>query len=214
MRIRADLTEAVVVDSTTLDWVPSPQPGVVRRMLERDGEEVARATSIVRYAPGARFRFHEHGGGEEILVLEGTFNDEQGSYGVGTYLRNPPGSGHAPYTAAGCTLLVKLRQMQAGDDRRVVVDTVRETWPSCALGVHSLLVYELGDESVTMEHWVPRTEGVSVCDGAEEVYIVDGTLDLDGTRHGVGTWLRSPEPQLSRARTVTGCMLWVKRGHF
>jgi anti-sigma factor ChrR (cupin superfamily) len=52
-------------------------------LLERDGGEVARATSIVRYDPGARFDSHLHELGEEILVLDGTLSDEFGSYGPG-----------------------------------------------------------------------------------------------------------------------------------
>ena len=64
-------------------------------MLDRRGEEVARATSLVSYAPGSHFERHIHDGGEEILVLEGTFSDEQGDYPTGTYLRNPVGSSHA-----------------------------------------------------------------------------------------------------------------------
>ena len=41
-------------------------------MLFRLGGEVARATSIVRYAPGSAFSRHTHTGGEEILAAEGS----------------------------------------------------------------------------------------------------------------------------------------------
>jgi hypothetical protein len=61
-------------------------------MLDRIGDEVARATSIVRYAPASHFSPHVHDGGEEFLVLEGTFQDEHGDYPVGSYVRNPPTS--------------------------------------------------------------------------------------------------------------------------
>ncbi len=101
MRLNADFTERVVIDTAGLDWADSPVPGIRRRMLDRDGGEVARATSIVEYAPGSRFTAHVHDGGEEILVLEGVFEDESGAYGPGTYLRNPPGSSHAPGSAGG-----------------------------------------------------------------------------------------------------------------
>jgi anti-sigma factor ChrR (cupin superfamily) len=109
MKINADLSERAVVHSDQLPWIDSPLPGVQRRMLERDGGEVARATSIVRYAPNSRFDPHTHGGGEEFLVLEGVFSDEHGDYGPGMYVRNPPGSRHTPRSADGCTILVKLR---------------------------------------------------------------------------------------------------------
>ena len=65
-------------------------------MLDRIGAEVARATSIVRYAPASRFPAHVHGGGEEFFVLEGVFQDEHGDFPAGSYIRNPPQSRHTP----------------------------------------------------------------------------------------------------------------------
>ncbi len=94
--LNTDRTQRCVVHTPSLDWVASPAPGVWRRLLERDGGEVARATSVVHYEAGARFEAHTHGGGEEILVLNGTFEDEHGRYGPGTYIHNPVGSAHAP----------------------------------------------------------------------------------------------------------------------
>ena len=94
MHINTDLQQRVVVDSQALAWQPSPLPGVERRPLERMGAESGRATSIVRYAPGSSFKAHLHPQGEEILVLQGTFADEHGSYPAGTWLKNPPGSRH------------------------------------------------------------------------------------------------------------------------
>src|ERR1044071_1424911 len=118
--LNADLAIRTLVHATQLDWVASPAKGVERRMLFRIGEEKARATSIVRYAPGSRFAPHSHPGGEEFLVLEGTFQDESGDFPAGTYVRNAPGSGHAPSALAGCTIFVKLWQFRAGDREHVV----------------------------------------------------------------------------------------------
>jgi len=118
MALHTDETQRCVVDSEQLDWLDSPSPRVQRRLLARDGGEVARATSIVRYAPGARFTAHLHALGEEILVLEGTLSDELGDYGPGSYLKNPPGSSHAPFSVDGCTLFVKLRHLQPQDSER------------------------------------------------------------------------------------------------
>src|SRR3954470_12513782 len=88
MRIHADFSQRVVVRPGDVPWVPSPAAGIERRMLDRIGEEVARATSFVRYAPRSRFSPHVHGGGEEFLVLEGEFADESGRYPEGFYVRN------------------------------------------------------------------------------------------------------------------------------
>jgi anti-sigma factor ChrR (cupin superfamily) len=128
MKLNADLSQRAVVYSEELAWVASPLAGVDRRMLERDGEEVARATSVVRYAPDSSFDAHTHGGGEEFLVLEGVFSDEHGDFGPGMYVRNPPGSRHTPRSGPGCTILVKLRQMAPDDQDYVRIDTARASW--------------------------------------------------------------------------------------
>ena len=117
VQLNADLVVGATVDSGSIPWTPSPIAGVERRMLERDGDEVARATSLVRYAAGSSFAPHTHGAGEEFLVLEGVFSDDTGDFPQGWYVRNPPGSRHAPRSAAGAVILVKLRQMPAAEIR-------------------------------------------------------------------------------------------------
>ncbi|MBA98530.1 MAG: cupin, partial [Roseobacter sp.] len=112
MDLNADFSQRVVVHSDTIDWQPSPIEGVDRRMLDRIGDEVARATTIVRYAPGSRFSAHTHTGGEEFIVLDGVFQDEHGNYPAGTYVRNPPTTSHTPGSKAGCTIFVKLWQFK------------------------------------------------------------------------------------------------------
>ena len=123
MQIHADLSKPASARLEELPWRPSPDGSVRRRMLDRDGGEVARATSIVAYPAGSRFAAHRHDLGEEFLVLEGVFADEQGRYPAGTYVRNPPGSSHSPYSDEGCVLFVKLRQFALDDTRHVAIDT-------------------------------------------------------------------------------------------
>ena len=128
MNLHADLTQRVVIHHPDLPWTPSPEPGVERRMLERVGEELAKATTVVRYQPGAKFQTHTHDLGEEILVLEGVFSDETGHYPAGSYLMNPPGSFHAPFSEQGCTLFVKLRHLGPDQVVREVTDTTTAPW--------------------------------------------------------------------------------------
>ena len=128
MQINADLRKRAVVYSKDLPWVDSPMAGVQRRMLERDGDEVARATTIVRYASGSSFSAHTHGGGEEFLVLDGVFSDDKGDYPAGTYVRNPVGSTHTPFSKEGSTILVKLRQMFPEDREQKVINTLTNSW--------------------------------------------------------------------------------------
>ncbi len=109
--ILSDLHRREVVQPGDEPFVPSPCPGVMRLMLDRTGVEVACATSSpVRSALGSHVSAHVHSGGEEFLVLDGTFADGHGTYTAGTYVRNPPGSSHAPESPDGCTLFVKLMQ--------------------------------------------------------------------------------------------------------
>jgi quercetin dioxygenase-like cupin family protein len=122
MQIRANLDETVHVRGDEFTWQPSPMPGVERMMLDRDGDEVAVATSIVRYAPGSYFEPHEHALGEEFLVLDGVFSDEHGDYPAGTYIRNPPGTAHKPHSEPGCIIFVKLRQFDLADQTPLTVD--------------------------------------------------------------------------------------------
>ncbi|MFB1036345.1 MAG: cupin domain-containing protein, partial [Sinobacterium sp.] len=70
MKIAADFSQREVKHSTTMPWVDSPMAGVARKPLDRVGNEVARATTVVRYAPGSHFSAHAHAGGEEFIVLE------------------------------------------------------------------------------------------------------------------------------------------------
>ena len=70
-----------------MEWIASPAGGVDRKMLDRIGDEKARATSIVRYAADSAFPEHEHPLGEEFYVLEGVFSDEHGDYPAGTYVQ-------------------------------------------------------------------------------------------------------------------------------
>ena len=128
MDINADYNERIVINHHELPWVPSPASGVERRMLERTGGEVAKATSIVRYQPGSAFQTHSHEFGEEILVLDGVFSDETGDYPAGTYMMNPPGSSHAPHSKTGCTLFVKLRHLGSDQIEREVLDTTTDVW--------------------------------------------------------------------------------------
>ena len=128
MKIHTDLKLRVITNTTDMPWAPSPVNGIDRKMLERDGDEVARATSLVRYAPNSIFTSHPHELGEEFLVLDGVFQDELGQYPAGTYVKNPPGSSHSPFTETGCTLFVKLRYQDLSDDERVVIDTQSAEW--------------------------------------------------------------------------------------
>lgn len=214
MRLHANAGERIVIDTRAAAWTPSPEPGVERILLERVGEEVARATSIVRYLPGARFKTHEHGRGEELLVLAGELRDEHGTYPAGTYLRNPWGTRHAPFSPSGCTLFVKLRQMSA-DDREVVVvqDAVARCVPIRAGTPCGLVLHQDAHESVSLVRWPPGYTDTHHCHArGEEILVLEGELADEHGRYGEGTWLRQPPGSVHMPFTSRGCLFWMKTG--
>src|SRR5258706_1523941 len=160
MDLNADFSQRAVAHAAKLPWTPSPTAGVERRMLDGMGEEVARATSIVRYAPASAFPAHTHGGGEEFLVLEGVFQDEHGDYPAGFYIRNPPTSSHTPGSQPGCTIFVKLWQFDPADRTQLRLDTANAPFrPDAARpGVEATTLFEDWDESVRLERWAPGAE--------------------------------------------------------
>jgi anti-sigma factor ChrR (cupin superfamily) len=217
MELRADFARREVVRPGDEAWRPSPMAGVERQMLDRIGEEVARATSIVRYAPDARFSAHTHGGGEEFLVLSGSFHDDAGDYLEGTYVRNPIGTAHAPWAGPdGAVLFVKLHQFTTTDTRRVVIDTRAAPWhPGLVPGLTVLPLHEIGTEHVALVRWAPSTRFVQHRHrGGEEILVLDGVFQDEHGDYPRGSWLRSPH--LSEHTPFTGpdgALLYVKTGH-
>ena len=215
MKLHADLSQRVVVESEALDWVDSPMVGVQRRMLERDGEEVARATSVVRYAPDSHFSAHTHGGGEEFLVLDGIFSDEYGDYPTGTYIRNPVGSTHTPFSKEGCTILVKLWQMHPDDQQRVAIATKETPWANGLVkGLQVMPLHSYGTENVALVKWDAGTYFQPHMHlGGEEIFVVDGVFEDEFGAYPKGTWLRNPSGSRHMPFSKSGCLIYVKVGH-
>lgn len=215
VQLNMDFTQRCVVHTDDLPWIPSNQPLVQRRLLERDGGEVARATSVVRYLPGAQFAPHTHELGEEIWVLEGTLTDAHGDYGPGTYLKNPPGSSHAPASASGCTLLVKLRHLDPDDTERVVVDTLHTPWRQGLVpGLTVMPLSQWGTSHTAMVRWAPGTYfNPHRHYGGEEIFVVDGVFSDEYGHYPRGSWLRSPHLSQHQPYSREGCTIVVKTGH-
>ncbi|GGB43570.1 cupin [Roseibium aquae] len=214
MRVNADFSERTIVRFDDTDWIASPRPGVERKMLDRIGGEIARATSLVRFAPGSAFSPHTHDGGEEYLVLEGTFQDEDGDFPVGSYVRNPPASSHTPAARDGATILVKLHQFDPGDRTRVQIDTARRGWNRAADGVERLDLHEDDREKVVMERWAPGTAREIAAPGGLEIFVVDGAIRDGGDALGRWDWLRLPAgSRLQATAGSAGATVWIKTGH-
>lgn len=214
MNINADYKERVVLNHHDLPWIVSPQSGVERRMFDRIGDEIAKATSIVRYLPGSHFPLHTHELGEEILVLDGILSDEAGDYPAGTYIMNPPGSAHAPFSESGCTLFVKLRHLGADQVHREVIDTRNAEWfQGMVAGLQVMPLMRQGSGS-TLVRWAPQTYfNPHQHFGGEEIYVVDGVFEDEHGRYPTGSWIRSPHMSKHQPFSREGCTIFVKTGH-
>ena len=127
--INGNLAVRAVMDTNSMEWTASPSGTVWRKRVHLVGApESGQVTSIVRYQPDSSFPTHDHPEGEEILVLEGVFSDEHGDWPAGTYLLNPEGFRHTPFSRQGCLLFVKLRQFPGLDREHHVIDTGNREW--------------------------------------------------------------------------------------
>lgn len=215
MRLNADFSQRVVIRPEDYDWVKSPAPGVERMMLDRIGDEVARATTIVRFAPDSWFDAHTHDGGEEFFVLNGVFSDESGDYPAGSYVRNPIGTRHKPHTRQGCTILVKLHQFDADDTAQFHIDTRRAAFrPGLVEGLSVLPLHSARSENVALVCWAPGTRFTPHRHwGGEEIFVLDGTFQDEHGAYPAGTWIRSPHLSDHAPFSDEGCLIYVKTGH-
>ena len=215
--INADFEQRVVIQPTDYHWIESPMPGVERMMLDRIGDEVARATSVVRYAPHSEFSSHTHNGGEEFLVLEGVFSDEHQSYSKGSYVRNPIGTSHTPKIGKeGATIFVKLHQFDRDDKEQKMIDTQNSPWQQGLVdGLTVMPLHEFKGEHAALVQWAPHTQfQVHKHWGGEEIFVLEGTFYDEYGRYPKGSWLRSPHmSQHTPFTKEDGALIYVKVGH-
>lgn len=216
MRIAADFSRREIVHSTTLPWTPSPMVGVDRRALERVGDEVARATTIVRYAPDSVFSPHVHTGGEEFIVLDGVFQDEHGDFPVGSYIRNPPQSSHTPRSEKGCVIMVKLWQFQPED--RTHVRLQMNAMGKVAMPEHNGIkikpLYKDNIEEVSLLHFDANASlNISPLGGAE-LFVLEGNITEQQDQLNKHSWARLPiNESISIKAGTNGAKVWLKTGH-
>ena len=213
MELNVDFTKQVVVNSEELEWIASPMPGVDRRMLDRIGGEVARATSLVRYVPNSKFSAHEHTGGEEFIVLDGVFQDEHGDYPVGTYVRNPPTTSHTPGSEPGCTIFVKLWQFDL-DDRTQFRKNMVDELEAPVNGVATAELHKDNREHVMYSHVDADAAFTNTDAGGIELLMIGGSLVVSGKELPKGGWLRLPQGEpLNAVAGKDGAKVWMKTGH-
>ncbi len=148
-------------------------------------------------------------------MLEGTLSDGSGDYGPGTYLKNPPGSAHAPFSESGCTLFVKLRYLDPQDQTRVVIPTRTADWRQGLVpGLKVLPLWEFGTTHTAMVRWAPGTHfNPHRHYGGEEIFVVEGVFSDEHGDYPQGSWLRSPHLSQHQPFSKEGCLILVKTGH-
>lgn len=228
-KVNANFLKTASANMATSNWVKSPMKGVDRILLDRIGGETARATSIVRYAPGSYFSPHIHSGGEEFVVLEGVFQDEHGDYPVGSYVRNPPQSSHQPKSEKGCIIFVKLWQFEAND--RVTINT--PVWPPAKENnSNENILYKDEFEHVACIQ-LPSTNTLSYThhDGLE-ILVLAGSVTIETIQDNLPTsepgscitlnkhdWHRRPIGDsciisgLEKANNNETPLIWIKTNH-
>ncbi|OLU34888.1 anti-sigma factor [Pseudomonas sp. PA15(2017)] len=213
MLINADFSRKAVVAPQDYQWVASPQAGVERVMLDRLGGERARATSIVRYAPESYFPQHAHPGGEEILVLSGTFSEGDEHCPAGYYLRNPPGSVHQPSSREGAVIFVKLWQMKTDQQARIRIDTHDPLAWVKQVGREICPLYRSNTESVCLQRLASAEPLFSEPVDGAEILVLSGGLIEGNTTHERGSWIRLPEgcyPEMKAG--AEGAEIYLKTG--
>jgi anti-sigma factor ChrR (cupin superfamily) len=213
-RLNMDFHRAVVSTPAQQTWVTSPSDGVSRVHLERVAEESGHTTSLVTFAPGSRFPAHRHSLGEEFFVLQGIFSDEFGDYPMGSYVRNPPGSSHAPFSREGCMLFVKLAQFHPQDTTRVVVRSEDHHWQQGIGNLVVLSLHEFEAQHTALVYW-PEQERFQPHQhwGGEEILVISGEFIDEHGRYPAGSWIRSPHLSRHFPYVEQETLILVKTGH-
>ncbi|WP_371376922.1 cupin domain-containing protein [Thalassotalea aquiviva] len=213
-QLNIDFSKRVVIDTKQQPWLPSPKQGVWRKPLAREDAEQGHATSIVKYDPGSSFPEHNHPLGEEILVLEGVFSDHTGDYPAGSYIRNPKGFIHAPFSQQGCILFVKLHQFQDSDQAQVRINCNETPWLQGQGGLEVMPLHEHLGEHVALVKW-PANERFKPHRhfGGEEILVLSGEFKDEHGSYPEGSWLRSPHMSVHHPYVVEPTIIWVKTGH-
>ncbi len=209
-----DFAERLVIETAQQPWLASPAAGVWRKPLERENKESGHTSSIVKYEPGSAFSSHPHPLGEEIFVLEGVFSDEHGDYPAGTYLRNPPGSSHAPFSQSGCVIFVKLNQFHPDDNQVVRVNTKQTPWQAGQGGLQVMPLHSFECQHTALVKWPAGEQFVAHKHfGGEEILVLSGEFIDELGRYPEATWVRNPHLSEHCPYVEQETVILVKVGH-
>lgn len=214
--INMDLEKKVIIDTQKQKWIESPSKKVLRIPLEREKAESGHVTSIVKYLPNSKFAAHTHPNGEEIFVLEGVFSDEHGDYMAGSYLRNPPGTSHSPFSLDGCKILVKLEQFSQDDLKKTAIQTKNLNWIKKD-NFKIMPLHNFENEETVLIRW-NKGQKISIDKllNNEEFYVITGVFKDETGQYPKGTWVRSPSSKEKETNLIADeeTVIFLKTGHF
>jgi anti-sigma factor ChrR (cupin superfamily) len=213
-KINMDFISKISINTNKQDWIESPSKKVLRIPLEREKAESGHVTSVVKYLPNSKFDAHVHPMGEEIFVLEGTFSDEHGDYPAGSYLRNPPGTSHSPFSISGCTLLVKLNQFKSDDLEQINLDTNKVCWLDGHGGLKVMPLHDFRGAGTALVKWPANEKFLPHKHwGGEEIFVLKGEFIDEHGNYPKGTWIRSPHLSEHHPWVEEETIIFVKTGH-
>jgi len=232
--LNADKTVTQLVQTSALTWdETSAGSGVFRKKIERLGMKDARATTLVKFGPGMSFPEHSHWGGEEFIVLRGTWSDAFGDFPEHLYIRNYIGSKHSPSMGGqGVLILVRLGQMSRqhpepehkswqvspevclAQGRKITFpqDTGDKEPPTIA----RLDVFQSPLEQVSFQMWPANTKiPYQTPENGAEIFVMGGGFESGLGVHDQHSWVRMAQSgEMLVARTgPEGAYVYVKEGH-
>lgn len=212
--LNMDFSKTAYLLPTQQHWSNSPANGISGIPLERESAESGHATSFVSYQAGSSFPRHQHIHGEEIYVIDGVLSDENGDYPAGTYIRNPAGLHHSPFSKQGCTLFVKLNQFQTDDNQQIVIKPEQQQWGNGIGNLKVCSLHSFNTESTALVWW-PSNEVFQphAHYGGEEVVVLKGTFFDEHGEYPEGSWIRSPHLSRHYPYVKEETLILVKVGH-
>ncbi len=214
-QVNENLFTRVAVLPTSLVWYQTIFTGIWFGCFESDHQvQEHPVTMLTKFDPGGFFSLHGHPGGEEILVLQGDFADETGVHPPGTYMLNPEGFIHRPYSERGCLTFVKLRQHGGKSRQQIKTNIYKSSWQSGIIPQIELqLLYQQTGypEKVWVERWGSNTTLSNVVETEiKEIFVIEGIWQDELGSYPTGSWLRYPPNCAYSPRSETGCLIYVK----
>jgi len=215
MKFNDDISQRVALNSSTLPWIDLSPSCIQSKLLEQHADEFAKTTSIVRYEENTQIGTQTYPLGQEILILEGDYDEGDGAYGAGTYIKNPPNTSHTIRSKSGCTLFVKNNYLTLEDKQRTVLETQSANWfQGLVTGLTVLPLAEFGTKHTALVRWAPETRfNPHRHFGGEEILVLEGIFEDEFGKYPAGTWIRSPHMSGHHPFSVEGCLILVMTGH-